>query len=304
MEAEMPKKRKISRSNLIGIATAITIIIVGVVLLLMDISGFDVNFFFFVVGIAVVIGGMPFLMNLLLEAKIEKDKDQMFLEFSRDLVEGVKSGTPISKTIINTKAKDYGALNPYVDKLANQIALGIPVKDALEIFARDVNSSVIARAVSLIKEAEKSGGKIETILESVSASISQIEVLKKERKAAIYNLTVQGYIIFLIFIAIMLVLQFKILPIMENLNFNVGTSITDVNNLQEGAQNQKGVDVNALAMPFLFLLIFQGLFAGLVIGKISEGKIKYGFKHSFIMVAMAWLISSGARILLYKPPVG
>jgi flagellar protein FlaJ len=304
METAMPKKRRISRSNLIGVATAIVIIITGVVLLLMNVPGFDANFFFFVVGIAIVIGGLPFLMNLLLQAKVEKDKDQMFLEFSRDLVEGVKSGTPISKTIINTKNKDYGALNSYVDKLANQIALGIPVKDALETFARDVNSSVIARAVSLIKEAEKSGGKIETILESVSASISQIEVLKKERKAAIYNLTVQGYIIFLIFIAIMLVLQFKILPIMENLNFDVGTSLADVDSLKPGAEQDKGVDVNALALPFLFLLIFQGLFAGLVIGKISEGKIKYGFKHSFIMVAMAWLISSGARILLYKPPVG
>ena len=58
----------------------------------------------------------------------------MFLEFSRDLVEGVKTGTPISKSVINIRNKNYGSLNPYIDKLANQISLGIPIKDALDNF--------------------------------------------------------------------------------------------------------------------------------------------------------------------------
>jgi flagellar protein FlaJ len=243
-------------------------------------------------------------MTLLLESKEERDNDLMFLEFARDLVEGVKSGTPISKSIINVKTKDYGTLSVHIQKLANQIALGIPVKDALEIFARDVNSSVISRAVSLIREAEKSGGKIENILESVSFSVSQIETLKKERKAAVYNLTVQGYIIFLIFIAIMLVMEFNILPMVGNLELGgvaggglseVGSSLT--------ASNMSKIDPSVFARPFLFLLIAQGFFAGLVIGKISEGRVKYGLKHSFILVALAWLISTGANLLLSKPPV-
>jgi hypothetical protein len=39
----------------------------------------------------------------------------------------------------------------------------------------------------------------------------------------------------------------------------------------------------------------QGFFAGLVIGKISEGSIKSGLKHSLALVAMALIISTGAR---------
>ena len=192
------KKPVINKSELIGIISAVVIILICLILLLID--KMTMPAFSFIVGIGVVIGGIPFLMNLLLQSKEETEKDQMFLEFARDLVEGVKSGTPISKSIINVKTKDYQSLSPHVQKLANQIALGIPVKDALEIFARDVNSPVIARAVSLIREAEKSGGRIENILDSVSFSVAQIETLKKERKAAVYNLTVQGYIIYLIFI--------------------------------------------------------------------------------------------------------
>ncbi|MBM3247790.1 type II secretion system F family protein, partial [Candidatus Pacearchaeota archaeon] len=105
----------------------------------------------------------------------------MFLEFARDLVEGVKSGTPINKSIVNLRGKDYGSLNKHVDKLANQIAVGIPVKDALEVFSSDIGSSIITRAISLIKEAERSGGRIENVLDSVTFSLGQIEKLKKER---------------------------------------------------------------------------------------------------------------------------
>jgi hypothetical protein len=51
------------------------------------------------------------------------------------------------------------------------------------------------------------------------------------------------------------------------------------------------------------LLLFQGFFAGLVIGKISEGTIKSGLKHSFVLVAVALLISTGANIFLNVQPI-
>lgn len=291
---------KLKKSNWVGIIAAAVIILVSIVLLYMNVPFFDIKIFYFITGIAAVIAGLPFFANLLLESEREKNIDQMFLEFSRDLVEGVRSGTPISKSIMNVRTKDYGSLSPYVSKLANQIALGIPVKEALEIFAKDIGSPVISRAVGLIREAEIAGGKIESILESVSFSISQIEKLKKERKAAIYSLTVQGYIIFFIFIAIMLVMEFKILPITSQLG---GGEMAEMGNIAGGIGGSSGLKVvsvnpETFARPFLFLLITQGFFAGLIIGKISEGTVKAGLKHSFILVAVSWLISTGASVFL------
>ena len=46
----------------------------------------------------------------------------------------------------------------FASKLVNQISLGIPVKDALMTFARDVNSKTVLRSVELIREAEQAGG--------------------------------------------------------------------------------------------------------------------------------------------------
>jgi len=295
---------KLQKSQIIGISAAVVILIISGILLLLGVSYFNKSTFYFVAGIAAVIAGLPFFIMLLAETKREKDKEEMFLEFSRDLAEGVKAGTPINKSIVNIKNKDYGSLNPHIAKLANQVSLGIPVKDAFDVFAADIKSAVIGRAVSLIREAERSGGKIESILESVSYSVAQIEKLKKERQAAIYNLTVQGYIIFFIFIAIMLIMQFQILPMVSGINSGGGgLSASEFSSIAAGIKlGEGGVNPSDFAQPFLFLLLAQGFFIGLVIGKISEGTIRAGLKHSFILVGVSWLISSGANLFLAAAP--
>ncbi|MBS3074728.1 type II secretion system F family protein [Candidatus Pacearchaeota archaeon] len=248
----------------------------------------DSELMYLIIGLGAIIGSLPFVISTIASTTHEKEIERMFLEFSRNLVESVNSGTPISRSIVNIKGKDYGALTPHIDKLANQISLGIPIQQALKVFAEDTDSPVIKRAVSQISEAEKAGGNIEKILESVAESVSEVEKLKKEQKSAIYNLVVQGYIIFLVFIAIILVVQFKIIPLTSTIgSYGVETDITTFRNV--------GLSSEKFSNPFLFLIITQGIFTGLVIGKIAEGKVRAGIKHSFILSAISFLVLMGAR---------
>jgi flagellar protein FlaJ len=277
---------KIGKGTILGVVLAVIVIGVDLIFFLGD------RIFYFLLGIGVFIGTVPFVIEIILKNKEEKEKNEMFLEFSRDLVESVKAGTPISRSIINLKNKDYGPLSRHIEKLANQISIGIPVKSALGIFSRDVDIDVVKRAVGLIIEAEKAGGEIENILESVSESVNETEKLKKERKAAVYSLIVQGYIIFFIFVIIMLIMQFKILPM-----------TSEVAKIGEGVEGGilgfgGGGEQEDLTQPLLFLLVSQGLFAGLVIGKLAEGKVKAGIKHSFILVALSLLVYTGVKAFI------
>ena len=287
---------RINKLHVIGLSLALVIVILSFIF----IKDSSQNLFYFILGISFVIGGTPFFASLVMDSNITREKDEMFLEFSRNLVESVRAGTPISKSIINVKNKDFGCLNPYIEKLANQISIGIPLKTAFETFARDASSPTITRAVTIISESEKAGGEIEDILESVAASVAQVERLRKERRAAMYSLVVQGYIIFLIFIVIMLVMQFKILPIASGL----GSSMTGGDSSGVGAlagmglSSGKAATAEEMSKPFLWLLLVQGFFAGLVIGKISEGEAKFGLKHSFILLVLALLIYTGAKLFL------
>lgn len=281
---------EINKTEIIGLILAFLVVIIDLIFLR------TTNLFYFVLAIAFVIAGLPFFGFLVIESNTVGEKNRMFLEFSRNLVENVKAGTPISKSILSIQSKDYGPLNFHVQKLANQISLGIPLKIAFETFSRDVGSDTISRAINIMSESEKAGGEIEDVLESVVSSVAQIEKLKKDRRNAVFGLIFQGYVIFFIFIVILLVMQFKVLPIASGVGSDIGAVPSEI-----GAGGFGGFLGGAkatpeeLTRPFLWLLIIQGLFTGLVIGKIAEGNIRFGLKHSFILIVFAVLINTGAK---------
>lgn len=270
-----------------------TIIAVALILLSLLLDGSTA---FFIVGIGILIGVSPFVFSIINEAKSDVEKEEMFLEFSRNLVESVKAGTPINKSIINVKNKPYGALSKHIKKLANQVSIGIPLNIALQTFSHDVRNKTISRSLTLISQAEKSGGEIGEILESVTEAVNTSDKLKKERKAAISTLVVQGYIIFLVFIIIVLVLEFQILPLLTGIS-SPGEGVEGVGIGFLGSGNGAELTPQEISTSFLYLILAQGLFTGLVIGKLAEDNMKAGVKHSFALMLMAFLISTGANVL-------
>lgn len=256
----------------------------------------DTKLFFFIVGMGVLSAILPFVISLIAETRAETEKEEMFLEFTRNLVESVKTGTPISKSIMNLRDKGYGVLGPNVKKLANQISLGIPLNIALEVFAKDVDNKTVSRTIILIGQAERAGGDIGEILEAVAEAVSISDKLKKERKAAISTLVVQGYIIFFVFMIIILIMQFQILPMVSGIA-ELG-SIGSGTFAEVGATGGEAVDQAAMSNSFLYLLLIQGLFTGLTIGKLGEGGLKAGVKHSFALMLISFVVSAGANIIL------
>ncbi|MEK6875637.1 MAG: type II secretion system F family protein [Nanoarchaeota archaeon] len=270
----------------------ITGIGLGVITIIVSLFFFGQQIFYFLIGIGVVITSLPFIIDLINESRIQAEKEDMFLEFTRNLVESVKAGTPISKSIVNIRSKPYGVLSSHVHKLANQIIMGIPLSNALQTFSKDINNKSVSRALTLIGQAEKAGGDIGEILESVAGAVSMSDKLKKERKSAISTLVVQGYIIFFVFMIIILVMQFKILPMVAGIG-NLGSE--GIEGIGIGGE---GVNPIEFSNAFLYLLLVQGLFSGLTIGQLAEGNIKSGVKHSFALMLSAFLISSGANLFL------
>jgi len=250
----------------------------------------ETRFFFFLLGIVAVIGALPFFTSFLVEMGREKEKEEMFLEFSRDLAEGVASGIPIPKSVLNVAERDYGSLSPYIKKLANQISLGISFRKSLTTFAEDTKNKIVSRSVNIIIEAEESGGEIGSTLDSVAKSVSEVEDIKKERRSIVYNQIVQGYMIFLMFIAIMLILQLWLLP-----------EIQKVSELSGGEFSGTADSTKFINNALFLLIIMQSIFTGFVIGQLSEGRILPGIKHSVILVVLAYLIVTAAHALKAIP---
>ena len=221
---------------------------------------------------------MHFWIDFFAENRRQKEIELKFVEFARTLVESVKSGVSIPRSIINIAQKDFGALTPYLQKLSHQIEWGIPTRKALMTFSTDTNNKVIKRSVSILVEAEQSGGDISDVLESVVESVINIKKMREERKASVYSQIIQGYIVYFIFIIIMLILQLWLFPKLGNLSVS-GSTPGDFN----------------LGQTFFGLIMIQGLFAGIMIGKFSEGTIKTGLLHSLILMTLAALIMTTVK---------
>ncbi len=236
--------------------------------------------------IAFSIGWSQFWMDFLKERKRQKRIEIKFLDFVRDLTSTAKSGIPIPKAVLQSAQKDYSELNPYLRKLANQISIGIPLHRAFETFSRDTANPVIKRTMAIVVEAESSGGNIEEVLSSVTESLVSIKNLQEERKSSMFSQIIQGYIVYGVFIAIMLILQVKLFPKLGEMSSKLSGSGMQL----LGQSVSMGAGAGSLDTVFFMLLMIQGLFAGIMIGKFSEGSIKDGLIHSIILVTLAALI--------------
>ncbi len=248
-------------------------------LFLRDIPGFEA-FFSMINIIGALVAIAPSMMIKYQEYNRQKEVERRFPDFLRDVTEGTKAGMTLPKAIKEAAEGEYGALNPHVEKMASQMDWGVPFDEVLERFADRVGSSAIRRSVTTIIETHRSGGNVSEVLEVVAESVTDMERIKKERKSHVYSQMITGYTIYFIFLGVMVGLQRFLIP---SLAMEGGTEIA-----VEGA----GLEMEELAViyedMFQNLVIIQGFFSGLAIGKMSAGSIMAGLQHVLVLVVIGY----------------
>lgn len=292
----------------------VVIMVVGAIILLIDLIFFrSTRWFFPILILAITVAWMQFWLEFFVKDKKRKELEDKFVEFVRNLVNAVKSGMPVPVAIRHVATKDYGSLSPYVTKLANQVEWGLPLHKALWNFSLSTKNSVIKRSMMTVIEAERSGGHIEDVLDSVTRSVMEIRKLREERKAMMYGQIVQSYIIFFVFLGVMIIIQDSLVPYLALMQTgalqdlsksgisiirgNIGDLVKVIaidftsfggffSTLIQWMISMQGI--------FFMLAIIQGFFAGLSIGKLAEDRISSGLKHSLILMTIAAFVMSFA----------
>ena len=107
---------------------------------------------------------------------------------------------------------EYGALNNDIQKMSDQLSWGIPFGDVMKMFANRVNTPLVHRAVSLIDEANKAGGKISDILVTAANDSREIKFLEGERVRAIASYISVIWVSYLVFMGVIVVLSKVFIP--------------------------------------------------------------------------------------------
>ncbi|MFO8016906.1 MAG: type II secretion system F family protein [Candidatus Woesearchaeota archaeon] len=278
----------------------------GLLILLVDIAMFyGTAWFIPLIIVAITLGWSQYWIDFFTDIQKQRNIEERFPDFVRYLVGAIKSGMPVSRAIIYVSKTDFGDLTPHVKKLANQLEWSIPVHKALTTFANDTKNPVIKRAISTVIEAEQAGGNIEDVLESVTQSVIEIKKMRQKRKANIHGQIIQSYVIFCVFLIVMIVVQNLVVPYVmsmseEDLSQQEGGVISPLGGVVEDVNisfasvgefiDSAGVWFVSLRGVFLMIALIQGLFTGIVIGKLAEGQVRPGIKHSLILMTMAFFV--------------
>jgi flagellar protein FlaJ len=203
----------------------------------------------------------------------------------RDISLSVKSGMTIKDAMSVAAKGQYGALTKAIKQMDNMISWGVSFDDALLHFARKYPTLLIRRTVFTLLEASRMGGQLGEILEGIATDVEETKALEKRRNSETRPYLMVCYISYFVFLAVIMIMSYVFLPMMKQ-----ASEATSGASLRSGMGQfaVSDADLAKYNMLFFHALVIQGFFAGIVTGKMAEGKVVAGLKHAvfFIIVAV------------------
>lgn len=228
----------------------------------------------------IVLIGFPSVLIYEVEGKRRDGIDENMPYLLREIADAQRIGMTLPRAIAESAKRNYGPLTVELKKLAAKISWGIPFRDAMRSFRDAIDTPMSRQATILILEAERSGGELEKIFDSAQHYVQELLDIKKERESSIKPYIYIIFVSYIIFVVVIHVL------------FTTFFAPFGVEEIQTSSGPVLAVPLEAFKVTFLYLLMVQAFFSGLVAGKMGKGSIKLGLFYSTL-----WMIIG---LLFYK----
>ena len=232
--------------------------------------------------------------------KVEQRKNEIeekFPDFLRDMAEYWKGGLSMTVAVQTLVKSEYGALNDEVKKMSDQLSWGIKFSDVIKQFSERVGTPLVKRAITLIAEADRAGGKISDILVTAANDSREIKFLEGERNRAIGSYIAVIWTSYFVFLGVITLLGKIFIP-----------AIAKSNSGDEGGGDSGGANIGNMTIrsidPLFFVTVFyygvtmQAIGNGSMAGLMQSGRFSAGFKHSGMMIIAALL---AFNLLVFSP---
>jgi flagellar protein FlaJ len=277
VESPLPTMRE--KRYLIYLISAVSAMTCAAVTFYLGVNPMNIGILAFIVAVVT-----PSLFNLY-ETRRTRSLETEYPALMRDISLSVKSGMTLKDAISIAAKGQYGALTPAIKQIDSMISWGISSEDALLNFAKKYPTVLIRRTIFTLIEASRMGGQLGDILEGVSTDLEETKALERRRSSETKPYLMVCYVSYFVFLAVILIMSYVFLPMMQEAA-EVATGGALPGGLGRFAVSEE--DMALYNRLFFNALVIQGFFAGIVTGKIGEGKAVAGLKHSvfFIIVAV------------------
>jgi flagellar protein FlaJ len=231
--------------------------------------------------IAMIIALFPPAVVNFLDARWKNDVDNNIPKMLKELAEAGRTGITLTRALELASERRYGALSKELKRIVNQLSWGATFDEALKSFSDRVETKLAKRTAVLLTEIHKVGGEIQEVLETVSKHINELQTIERERQSQIKPYVAIVYIAFFVFLLIDILL--------------IRSFFWELASLQETLQSAGGffmggaVNLNQVETILFHLSLIEGFYGGLIAGKMGEGSIGAGLKHSVILMVAGFI---------------
>ena len=219
----------------------------------------------------------PYLFyNFYIDKNIKKKMSEV-PRFLRDLTDKFISGIDFVSSITSINSEDYYYLKEDVTKFQNSINWGISVEESFLNFAKKIKDPNFLEEVKLILEARKIGGNIEILLTELSSKIEKDNKREKEKKLGLYETNFTGYISFILFLAMIVILYNTLFLELATVGLDDG-------------EIGRSDEVNFVLSLFIILSYELGVLSGFIFGFMQETKFSAGAFHIFNLSTICFFI--------------
>ncbi len=241
------------------------------------ISGVD----FIVFGVMLAIGPIGFYNHL--KAKKKKDIEDQLPDFLREISSSTASGMTVFDAIKSVSNGEHGRLTPELQRMSAQLSWGISVKEALDNFAKRINTDHVKRMAITINKALEIGGNTSAVFNAATREMDQTKRIEQQRMAEMSMYSIVIFISFFVFLAVILIIDKTIFQAIFDLQDQMaGQSI--------GNMRIANIDHTLLKYTFFSFVMVQSIGGGLLGGFMMDGRLSSGVRFGFILVLISFFV--------------
>ena len=225
--------------------------------------------------LAVVITFFPPAVLDYVEYRWKRSIDRHLPDLFRTIVQAQKAGMPLPQALEEASNRRFGPLAKELKKMVTQMSWGVSFEEALKSFCKRVETTLVKQTSILILEASHAGGKVERVFDPLEKFVQTTLTFDRERQTQTRPYIAVIYVAFSVFL-FTIVMLFKSLFI----------QMSDISSPEFPAMMAQ----TEAKRVFFHMTGIQAFFGGLIAGKMGDGSIGAGLKHSLILLSFGYLV--------------
>jgi flagellar protein FlaJ len=203
--------------------------------------------------------------------------DDALPTFLSDVTSSAKTGFSLTRALETAADNDYGPLTKELVRMRTQLSWGVPFEDVVRAEMKRLDSRIAKRTFGVLLEANRSGGKVEEMLEAIQRHTMELHQIEKEVRSALKPYTLTTYIAVFIFLGIAIVM-------IDTFFAGLISTQASASGAAVAFQGLQGVSLSSIESVFFQIALVEAVIGGLGAGKLGEASFAAGIKHVVILV--------------------